>query len=185
MNSERVKIEPHHSGNHNYGHARGCRWHIHDNRITKCHNVPMCESTSTYSWHLMIKLLCIWDHFGDFMVYCRHHQYYCSVLYMGLPLKSIQKLQLVQNEVVQTVIRTPQSMHITILLHKVHWLPVSLWIQFKVLTVSYNGIHNIGPSYLRTDASLWGLIHSSDSFQPIRFSRWGMLWVPPIRECHL
>lgn len=43
----------------------------------------------------------------------------------------------------------------------------SALVQFKVLTVSYNGIHNIGPSYLRADASLWGLfihqIHPSPS----------------------
>lgn len=88
------------------------------------------------------------------MVYCRHHWYYCNVLYMQLPLKSTLKLQLVQNEGVQRVISAPQSMHVTILLHKVDWLPVSLWVQFKMVIITYNGIHNIGPIYLRTDASL-------------------------------
>lgn len=37
-----------------------------------------------------------------------------------LPLKSIQKLQLVQNAVVLAIVCAPQSVHIASLLHELH-----------------------------------------------------------------
>lgn len=43
---------------------------------------------------------------------------YCNKFYMGLPLKNIQKLQLVQNAVAHTILGVPRAAHITSLLHE-------------------------------------------------------------------
>lgn len=45
---------------------------------------------------------------------------FCNVLYMGLPLKSFQKLQLIQNDVIWAVLGTPQYDQITPLLCEMH-----------------------------------------------------------------
>lgn len=68
---------------------------------------------------------------------------YCNVLDMGLPLKSIQKLQLVQKVAAQAVMCTLGSVHITFLLCKLHWLALCFWIQFKMLIMTYNILHDM------------------------------------------
>lgn len=52
---------------------------------------------------------------------------------MELPLKSVEKLQLMQNAVIQAVMGVCHTAHATSLLCKVHWLPVCFQVQCKVL----------------------------------------------------
>ena len=49
---------------------------------------------------------------------------YCNVLYMGLPLKVTQKLQLIQNAAARLVTGSCRRDHITPVLRNLHWLPV-------------------------------------------------------------
>lgn len=49
---------------------------------------------------------------------------YCSVLYMGLPLHLIQKLQLVQNATARLLMGTDYHQHKILLLKSLHCLPL-------------------------------------------------------------
>lgn len=60
------------------------------------------------------------------------HLDYCNLLYKGLPLKNIQYLQLVQNKTAPTVLRKPSLMHVSPIWWNLHWLPIKLWVEFKV-----------------------------------------------------
>lgn len=65
------------------------------------------------------------------LVICRMD--YRNVLYTGLPLKCIWKLQLVQSAAAWAVFGAPRMAHVTPLLHKLHWLLVCYGVQIKVL----------------------------------------------------
>lgn len=70
---------------------------------------------------------------------------------MRLPLKSIQKLQLAQNAIAQTVLGGPRVAHLTFLLCELHWLPLCFWVQFKVLAIAYKILWHV--SKLLEDSS--------------------------------
>lgn len=42
---------------------------------------------------------------------------------------------------------TSQSAHLTPTLRQLHWLPGSLWIQFKVWVLAFKALKGLGPSY--------------------------------------
>lgn len=145
----------------------GCRWHIHGNIITECHNAPIREMSqhrhlfmtfvwlNCYAYEIILEpswftagttgttAVCFtWD-------YAWRTYRSCS----RFKTKWCRQLKVLLNQCILQFCFTRCN--------------VSLWVQFKVLIVSYNGIHNIGPSYLRTDTSLWSLfihqIHPSPS----------------------
>lgn len=66
---------------------------------------------------------------------------YCNVFYIGLPLK----LQLVQNAVVQKVLEVLHVAHVTMMLHKLYWLPISFHVQLKVLVITFKVLYCMGP----------------------------------------
>ena len=49
---------------------------------------------------------------------------YCNTLYMGLPLKMVRKLQLVQKAAVRVITGTRRFEHIRLILARLHWLPI-------------------------------------------------------------
>lgn len=77
---------------------------------------------------------------------------YCNMVYMGFPLKPIQKNLLVQNAAVQAVM----GMYVcpcNTSAAQAALLPVCFQMQFKVLVIIYKIVHGIRSGYLRNHLS--------------------------------
>ncbi|KAF7247761.1 Maturin [Varanus komodoensis] len=74
---------------------------------------------------------------------------FCNALYMGLSLKTVRILQLVQNRAARLLMGTGRCSHITPVLCQLHWLPIEVWAQFKVLVLTYEALNGLGPGYLK------------------------------------
>ena len=66
----------------------------------------------------------------------------------GIPKNQTQKLQRIQNCAARMITRSKKSESITPHLIKLHWLPVKQRIEFKMLSLTYRCLNNLGPSYL-------------------------------------
>ncbi|KAF7246224.1 Oxygen-regulated protein 1 [Varanus komodoensis] len=71
------------------------------------------------------------------------------MLYVGLPLKMVRILQLVQNRAARLLMGTGHYVHMTPVLRWLHWLPIEVQAQFKVLVMTYKALNGLGPGYLK------------------------------------
>ena len=63
-------------------------------------------------------------------------------------MKSIKRLQLIQNAAARLIRRTKNRAHMTLVLRDLHWLPVVKRCQFKILVCTYKSLKNEAPSYI-------------------------------------
>ena len=77
-----------------------------------------------------------------------------SLLY-GLPDYLLRRLQLVQNNAARVVARVKRAESITPILKKLHWLPISFRIEYKVLLLCFKCIYGCAPVYLSELLSLY------------------------------
>ena len=73
---------------------------------------------------------------------------YCNCLLMGTPNSVIQPLQKIHNFAARLVFFAPRHHHSTPHLEKLHWLPISERIKYKVSCMCFNAINESGPAYL-------------------------------------
>ena len=66
---------------------------------------------------------------------------------MGTPNSVIQPLQKILNFAARLVLLAPRHHHST-LLEKLHWLPISERIKYKVACMCFSAISGSGPAYL-------------------------------------
>ncbi len=81
-------------------------------------------------------------------------------------IKTIQRLQYVQNSAACVLTKTCKSRHITPVLHSLHWLPVTQRITYKLLLIVYKALHHSGPTFLQellTSQSSPGTLRSGSS----------------------
>ena len=73
---------------------------------------------------------------------------YCNSLLAGLPQCLLKKIQYVQNAAAKMIFRAPKSDHVSPLLQKLHWLPISCRIEHKMSSLCYSSLSGTGPQYL-------------------------------------
>ena len=73
---------------------------------------------------------------------------YCNCLLMGAPNSAIQPLQKIKNSAARLVLKAPRHHSSTPLLQKLHWLPISERIKYKVACMCFNSINGSAPTYL-------------------------------------
>ena len=69
-------------------------------------------------------------------------------------MKSISKLQHVQNAAVRLITNTPRYDQVTLVLRSLHWLPVKERVTFKILALSFKAIHGLAPDYTQSLVTL-------------------------------
>ena len=74
---------------------------------------------------------------------------YCNSLLAGLPQKSLDRLQHIQNNAARLVCKARKFDHVSPLLHSLHWLPISNRIDYKLSTLTFSSISGSGPAYLQ------------------------------------
>jgi len=73
---------------------------------------------------------------------------YCNSMLAGLPTSSLQPLQRIQNAASRLVFGLSRSDHVTPTLIKLHWLPVSYRIKFKLCCIVHTIHYGRSPDYL-------------------------------------
>ena len=74
---------------------------------------------------------------------------YCNSLVLSLTDFELRRLQLVQNSLCRVVTRSSKFSHITPQLKKLHLLPVSYRVQFKIGLLTHKILNQGQPVYLR------------------------------------
>ncbi len=73
---------------------------------------------------------------------------YCNSLFVGLLKKDIHRLQVIQNAAARLIFRKKPFDDATVLLKKLHWLPISQRIDYKLIVLTYRFLHGQAPPYL-------------------------------------
>ena len=73
---------------------------------------------------------------------------YCNCLLMGTPNSAIQPLQKVQNFAARLILMAACYHHSTTILQKLHWLPISQNIKYKVACLRFHAINGSSPTDL-------------------------------------
>ena len=71
---------------------------------------------------------------------------YCNSLFCSLPNNTLKKLQCVQNAAAKMIMLKKKRDHVTPLLRELHWLPVKLRSQFKILVLTWRIMNNMAPA---------------------------------------
>ncbi|KAF7251190.1 Enteropeptidase [Varanus komodoensis] len=101
---------------------------------------------------------------------------FCNTLYVGLPLKMVQILQLVQNRAASLLTGTGRCSHITPVLRQLHWLLIEVRAQFKLLVMTYKALNGLGPGYLKER------LHPYMPSRPLRSAMDALLQEPSMND---
>ena len=121
--------------------------------------VPETSRTSHYwhpapSWRLLLGLVNLWKLSDDSTH--RRGDRHPSIAWRHAPMQNnthckhcaLTKLQRVQNAAARVLYLAPRFCHITPILYKLHWLPVTFRIDYKIIIITHKAIHGTAPNYL-------------------------------------
>ena len=97
-----------------------------------------------------------------------------SILY-GNSSSNLNKLQRVQNALARTAMMTKQRDHITPVLARLHWLPVTARVHFKIALLTFKTLTTHQPSYIHD------LLQPHCSSRPLRSASHNLLEIPRMR----
>ena len=75
---------------------------------------------------------------------------YCNSLLYGISASNLSKLQKVQNKAARICLKVSRKAKISSssLLQRLHWLPVSFRLDYKILLITYKALNDLAPQYL-------------------------------------
>ena len=73
---------------------------------------------------------------------------YCNSLYNGISQANLNKIQRIQNTLAHVVTNRSKFEHITLILKKLHWLPIKQRIDYKLCLLTYKTLQIQQPTYL-------------------------------------
>ena len=80
---------------------------------------------------------------------------YCNSSLSGISSEQLLRLQRVQNSAARLIMKKRKRDHVTPLLQKLHWLPISFRIQFKLAVLAFRFFDNSLPVYLSRSLSFY------------------------------
>ncbi|KAF7248027.1 Peroxisomal acyl-coenzyme A oxidase 3 [Varanus komodoensis] len=83
---------------------------------------------------------------------------------------------MVQIRAARLLTGTGRCAHITPVLCQLHWLPIEVWAQFKVLVITYKDLNGLGPGYLKE------LLHPYVPSCPLRSAAEALLQEPSMKD---
>jgi len=102
---------------------------------------------------------------------------YCNSILYGTSSSNLNKLQRVQNALACSVMMTKKREHITLVLARLHWLPVTARIQFKIALLTFKTLTTHQPSYIHD------LLQPHCSSRQLRSASRILLGIPRMRTC--
>ena len=90
------------------------------------------------------------------LMLCMSHLDYSNVVLYGIPNKTLNKYQRIQNMCAKLVLGKSKCESSTESLKALHWLPIQQWIEFKILILTHKCINNSAPRYLQELISIKG-----------------------------
>ena len=129
-------------------------FHQHVNSVRKIsyfHLRSMCHVRSCLPSHSLRTVAC--------NIISAKLDYYNSIMY-GTTHGNIHKLQLVQNTLARLTTDTNNFIHISPFLAKLHWLPVSHRITYKIAVLTHTTLATVQPGYLSSSIQRRHLPHN-------------------------
>ena len=92
---------------------------------------------------------------------------YCNSLFRSLTKVNLYRLQSIQNSAARIVTNSCKYTRITLVLRKLHWLPIQFRSEFKLATLVYKFIHTGFPKYLAPHLSTYRTTYNTRCSQSV------------------
>ena len=123
---------------------------LDSNLSTKKHLIKICKTAYSELEHISSVRRFLTEYAAKTLAtsYILSRLDYCNCLIMGTPNSVIQPLQKIQNFAARFVLLAPRHHHSTPLLKKLHRLPISECIKYKVACMCFSALNSSGSAYL-------------------------------------
>ena len=119
-----------------------------DNALKLDKQINHIVKSSFYHLRLLAKVLSFKDFERVIHAFVTTRLDYCNALYTGINKASLTRLQLVQSSAARLLTGGRKYDHISPVLASLHWLPVNLRIDFKILLFVFKVLNGSAPQYI-------------------------------------